>query len=61
MSLKEDNRDSDDETIDAATLSLMRKMTRNRLLESKSNEVEVMRANPNSPLHSVKSFEELNL
>uniref|UniRef100_T1KIQ4 RNA helicase n=1 Tax=Tetranychus urticae TaxID=32264 RepID=T1KIQ4_TETUR len=61
VSLKEDNRDDDDETVDLATLSLMRKLTRNRILESKSNEVEVTRANPNSPLHSVKSFEELNL
>lgn len=61
VSLKEDTRDDDDETVDLATLSLMRKLTRNRILESKNNEVEVTRADPNSPLHSVKSFEELNL
>lgn len=51
----------DDETPDtAADASLLIKVLRNKLVQNK-NEVEVQRNDPNSPLHSVKSFEELPL
>lgn len=43
-----------------ADFSLMNKVIRTALLES-SNNVEIIRSDPNSPLHSVKSFEELSL
>lgn len=43
-----------------ADFSLMNKFIRSALLHS-TNNVEVIRADPNSPLYSVKSFEELNL
>ena len=43
-----------------AEASLLIKVLRNKLVQNK-NEVEVQRNNPSSPLHSVKSFEELPL
>lgn len=43
-----------------ADLSLMKKFLRSQLVESKSN-VEIIRKDPNSPLYSVKTFEELRL
>lgn len=52
---------STDETpLTAADFSLMNKVIRTALLET-SNNVEILRSDPNSPLHSVKTFEELNL
>ena len=36
-------------------------MLRDKLVETKQNELEVQQRDPNSPLYSVKSFEELNL
>eukprot|EP00126_Sphaerothecum_destruens_P001672 Sdes_comp15080_c0_seq1m3873 len=48
-------KDEDDGVVD-----LEDKAHRSGLLES-SNEIEVQQADPNSPLYSVKSFEELNL
>ena len=44
----------------AAESSLLIKVLRNKLVQNK-NEVEVQRNDPSSPLHSVKSFEELPL
>ncbi|KAG8192392.1 hypothetical protein JTE90_029116 [Oedothorax gibbosus] len=46
--------------ISDAEVSLMRKVLRTQLVHS-SHEVEVLRQDVNSPLHSVKKFEELNL
>lgn len=43
-----------------ADYSLMNKYIRNALVNS-TNEVEIIRNDPNSPLYSVKTFEELNL
>ena len=43
-----------------ADASLLRKLLRSRIDDSAS-EVEVERRNPNSPLYSAKTFEELNL
>ena len=43
-----------------AESSLLIKVLRNKLVQNK-NEVEVQRNDPSSPLHSVKSFEELPL
>ena len=40
--------------------SFLMKVLRNKLVQTK-NEVEVQRNDPSSPLHSVKSFEELPL
>lgn len=44
----------------AADASLLIKVLRDKLVLNK-NEVEVQRNDPNSPLHSVKSFDELPL
>lgn len=50
----------EEEKVDSASLSLMRKLTRTHLIQSK-NEVEITRNDPKSPLHSIKSFEELRM
>lgn len=49
-----------DENIGEAEISLMRKILRTKLIESKNN-IEIVRNDPKSPLYSVKSFEELRL
>ena len=49
-----------DENITAAERSLLQKVIRKNLVENR-NDLEVQRRDPNCPLHSVKSFEELNL
>ena len=49
-----------DENITAAERSLLQKVIRKNLVENK-NDLEIQRRDPNCPLHSVKSFEELNL
>lgn len=51
---------SADEGVTEAEISLMRKILRTKLIQSKNN-VEIMRSDPNSPLYSIKSFEELRL
>ena len=43
-----------------AEASFLTKVLRTKLIEN-SNDVEVQRKDPNSPLYSVKSFEELRL
>ncbi|XP_013779903.1 ATP-dependent RNA helicase DDX19A-like [Limulus polyphemus] len=52
--------DAEEPEISAAEASLMKKILRSKLIES-TYDVEVQRNDPNSPLYSVKSFEELNL
>lgn len=43
-----------------ADLSLMRKFLRNKVVDSSKN-VEIQKNDPNSPIYSIKTFEELNL
>lgn len=45
---------------DKAAQSLLNKLIRNNLVNN-TNQVEVLQKDPNSPLYSVKSFEELRL
>ncbi|KAG8197387.1 hypothetical protein JTE90_013510 [Oedothorax gibbosus] len=52
--------DEEDENIDAAELSLMQKIVRTHLVNTTAD-ITVQHKDPNSPLYSVKSFEELNL
>ena len=51
---------ADSKALSAAETSLLTKVLRARLVVTKTN-VEVLRQDPNSPLYSVKSFDELNL
>ena len=51
---------TNEEGVSEAEVSLMRKILRTKLIQSKNN-VEIMRSDPNSPLYSIKSFEELHL
>ncbi|NP_001080632.1 DEAD-box helicase 19B S homeolog [Xenopus laevis] len=50
----------DDDKEDKAAQSLLNKLIRNNLVGN-TNQVEVLQRDPNSPLYSVKSFEELRL
>lgn len=52
--------EEDSKALSAAESSLLTKVLRARLVVTKTN-VEVLRRDPNSPLYSVKSFDELNL
>ncbi|MBZ3869545.1 ATP-dependent RNA helicase DDX19A [Sciurus carolinensis] len=45
---------------DRAAQSLLNKLIRSNLVDN-TNQVEVLQRDPNSPLYSVKSFEELRL
>lgn len=45
---------------DKAAQSLLNKLIRSNLVQN-TNQVEVLQKDPNSPLYSVKSFEELRL
>jgi ATP-dependent RNA helicase DDX19/DBP5 len=45
----------------AADASLLKKLLRSRLIEQEKDSIEVERKNPESPLYSVKRFEDLNL
>ncbi|KAK8740026.1 hypothetical protein OTU49_003333, partial [Cherax quadricarinatus] len=60
LNLKETNNDSSEENVTAADLSLMRKVMRKGIIETKNN-VEVYRKDPHNPLFCAKTFEELNL
>lgn len=40
---------------------MMRKVLRNKLLHHTQNKVEILQKDPNNPLYSVKSFDELNI
>ncbi len=46
---------------DAASMSLLNKKVQTELYELKNDTVEVQRKDPNSPLYSVRSFEEMHL
>lgn len=48
------------DTITAAEKSFLQKIIRKGLVENK-NDIEIQRKDPNSPLYSVKSFNELHL
>uniref|UniRef100_A0A5F5PWQ6 RNA helicase n=4 Tax=Laurasiatheria TaxID=314145 RepID=A0A5F5PWQ6_HORSE len=50
----------DEEKEDRAAQSLLNKLIRSNLVDN-TNQVEVLQRDPNSPLYSVKSFEELRL
>ncbi|MED6243174.1 ATP-dependent RNA helicase ddx19a [Ataeniobius toweri] len=50
----------EDDNEDKAAQSLLNKLIRNNLVNT-TNQVEVLQKDPNSPLYSVKSFEELRL
>ncbi|XP_003742144.1 DEAD-box helicase Dbp80 [Galendromus occidentalis] len=52
--------DGDEPNLPESERSFMKKLLRTTLLESK-NEVQVQRSDPNSPLYSVHTFEELKL
>lgn len=56
----DDHAKADEELPSKADFSLMNKFIRTALLQT-TNPVEIVRMDINSPLHSVKSFEELNL
>ena len=47
-------------TVDPAEQSLLNKLIRHNLVKNR-NQVEVLQRDPNSPLFSVKTFEELRL
>lgn len=51
---------AEEEQVTKADYSLMNKYIRTSLLHS-TNNVEIVRSDPNSPLYSVKNFEQLNL
>ena len=51
---------TDDRAPDAGDASFMTKVLRENLISVKAD-VEVQQKDPNSPLYSVKTFEELNL
>ena len=51
---------NNEESVTEADISLMRKILQTKLLQPK-NDITIERADPNSPLYSVKSFEELRL
>uniref|UniRef100_A0A4W3GN58 RNA helicase n=1 Tax=Callorhinchus milii TaxID=7868 RepID=A0A4W3GN58_CALMI len=54
------DKQEDDDKEDKAAQSLLNKLIRNNLVQS-THQVEVLQRDPNSPLYSVKSFEELHL
>lgn len=49
-----------DKAVSNAEASLLTKILRTKLIDNK-NDVEVQQKDPNSPLYSVKTFEELRL
>ncbi|CAB1353289.1 unnamed protein product [Coregonus sp. 'balchen'] len=53
-------KDKPEENDDKAAQSLLNKLIRSNLVNT-TNQVEVLQRDPNSPLYSVKSFEELRL
>ncbi|XP_029359141.1 ATP-dependent RNA helicase DDX19B isoform X3 [Echeneis naucrates] len=56
----ENKTTDEDDKEDKAAQSLLNKLIRNNLVNN-TNQVEVLQKDPNSPLYSVKSFEELRL
>ena len=60
LSVASGGSEADDTPLNPAEKSLLQKVIRKGLVENK-NDLEVQRKDPNSPLHSIKSFEALNL
>lgn len=58
--VKPEHQEEDDKPLSVAEKSLLQKVLHKGLVENKYD-VEVERRNPKSPLHSVKTFEALNL
>lgn len=54
-------QDAHDEPVSKAEASLLTKILRSKLVDTGKSDVEVQRADPKSPLYSVKSFEDLRL
>ncbi|XP_060750538.1 ATP-dependent RNA helicase DDX19A [Tachysurus vachellii] len=54
------DKSDEEEKEDRAAQSLLNKLIRNRIVNN-TNQVEVLQRDPNSPLYSVKTFEELRL
>uniref|UniRef100_A0A646QG28 RNA helicase n=1 Tax=Hemiscolopendra marginata TaxID=943146 RepID=A0A646QG28_9MYRI len=52
--------ENEEQEVPAAESSLIRKILRSTLVQS-THDIEIQRKDPNSPLYSVKSFEELHL
>uniref|UniRef100_A0A8C8ZNJ8 RNA helicase n=1 Tax=Prolemur simus TaxID=1328070 RepID=A0A8C8ZNJ8_PROSS len=55
-----EEKTDEEEKEDRAAQSLLNKLIRSNLVDN-TNQVEVLQRDPNSPLYSVKSFEELRL
>ncbi|XP_064459805.1 ATP-dependent RNA helicase DDX19A-like [Ornithodoros turicata] len=55
-----DGAESDEPELSSAEASLIQKLIRSKLVKT-TNDVEVQRRDPSSPLYSVKTFEELKL
>ena len=60
MKVISDSQPEADKSVSPAEASLLNKVLRAKLIETKSN-LEIQRADPSSPLYSVKSFEDLRL
>lgn len=58
--VKDEGKSDEEEEEDKAAQSLLNKLIRNKLVNSTSK-VEILQRDPNSPLYSVKTFEELRL
>ncbi|XP_065142717.1 ATP-dependent RNA helicase DDX19A isoform X2 [Paramisgurnus dabryanus] len=58
--LDDGDKSDEDDKEDRATQSLLNKLIRTNLVNN-TNQVEVLQRDPNSPLYSVKTFEELRL
>lgn len=56
----EKSEEASEENVTPAELSMLRKVMRKGIVQTK-NKVEILRADPKNPLHSVKSFEALDL
>lgn len=56
----DEGRIQQEDRVDMAQQSLLNKLIRHSLVLNR-NQVEVLQRDPNSPLYSVKSFEELRL
>ena len=53
--------DTPEEPVSKAEASLLTKILRSKLVDTGKTDIEVQRADPKSPLFSVKSFEDLRL
>ena len=60
MKVVSDSQPGADKNESPAEVSLLNRVVRAKLIETKSD-IEIQRADPSSPLYSVKSFEDLRL